>query len=253
MTCDLARTVLHGYIDGELDAAGAAEFERHVEGCPQCTTALEVEESLRSSIQRAALYERAPATLRRKVLTNTKRSDAPSRLTLLPRWTWLAAAVALLLLAFSLWRLVPGLSDRGQNATIAAQLVDAHIRSLHPGHLTDVVSSDQHTVKPWFDGKLDFSPPVRDFAEQGFPLLGGRLDVLQGRSIAVLIYGRRKHFINLFIWPAKGKIVEAQSGSQQGYNWLRWTDGDFEMWAVSDAGVADLDALRNLFQGQRSE
>jgi mycothiol system anti-sigma-R factor len=258
VTCDLARSVLHGYLDGELDAARAAEFETHLERCPQCVTELEAQESLRSSLQKARLYERAPARLRQKVLADihvTARAPRPSTLpswqrSWQPAWRWLAVAACFLLMMYAGWRWLPGFGGRNQNATLAAQLVDDHIRSLQPGHLSDVVSTDQHTVKPWFDGKLDFAPPVRDFAEQGFPLQGGRLDVLNGRSIAALVYGRRKHEINVFVWPRAATSKELESGSQQGYNWVRWNNGSFEMWAISDVSPGDLDQLRLMFQGQ---
>jgi anti-sigma factor RsiW len=111
----------------------------------------------------------------------------------------------------------------------------------------DVQSTDQHTVKPWFDGKLDFIPPVTDYAAQGFPLIGGRLDVVDGRNVAALVYGRRKHFINLFVWPARSSAKLADSsGSRQGYNWALWQSGDMDYSLVSDAAPADLRELREL-------
>ena len=119
---------------------------------------------------------------------------------------------------------------------------------MQPGHLTDVVSTDQHTVKPWFDGKLDFAPPVRDFASEGFPLQGGRLDVVRGRTVAVLVYGRRKHTINVFIWPTSEKDESPRSGSQLGYNWVDWRKAGMELCAVSDVSSADLNELQRLIE-----
>jgi mycothiol system anti-sigma-R factor len=249
VSCELTRSVLHGYLDGELDAARAAEFEQHLLSCPQCVSALEMQETLRSSIQRAGLYERAPETLRRKLKTEF----APPAAAVTPIRTksrridmrWLAAA-AVLLAAFLAWHFIPALdANRGQ-AEIALAIVDAHLRSLQPGHLEDVISTDQHTVKPWFDGKLDFAPPVRDFVDTGFPLQGGRLDVVEGKTVAVLVYGRRKHLINVFIWPSAEADAPPRSGSRLGYNWLEWTKNGMKMWAVSDVSAQDLDALRNL-------
>jgi len=129
---------------------------------------------------------------------------------------------------------------------LAAEIVDAHLRSLQPGHLIDVVSTDQHTVKPWFDGKLDFSPPVQDFADQGFPLQGGRIDVIHGRAVAALVYGRRKHFVNVFVWPTDEKDAPPRSGSQQGYQWIEWRKAGMEFCAVSDAAPSALEQLQTL-------
>ncbi len=250
MSCELTQSVLHGYVDGELDAARAADFERHLLSCPECVAALEAQEILRASIQRAGLYERAPVALRRK-LDAELRTPAPAPIAfgaaLRPSsWRWLALAATLLLAATLAWKLIPGLHGDSSEAAYASAIVDAHLRSLQPGHLEDVVSTDQHTVKPWFDGKLDFAPPVRDFAGAGFPLQGGRLDVVRGHTVAVLVYGRRKHVINVFIWPTTERDSQPKSGSQLGYNWVDWRKGGMELCAVSDVNTSDLDALRQL-------
>ena len=247
MTCELTNSVLHGYLDGELDAARAADFERHLVSCPECVGALEAQEKLRSSLQSAALYERAPSALRKKLHAElgSAARPVPSVVMFQPSaWRWLAVAAALLLVAFAGWRLAP-FGNRGENA-VAVAIVDAHLRSLQPGHLEDVVSTDQHTVKPWFDGKLDFAPPVRDFSDKGFPLQGGRLDVVQGRTAAVLVYGRRKHIINVFIWPTTQSDTEAVSAARLGYNWTAWRKNGMELWAVSDVNSADLNELQRL-------
>jgi anti-sigma factor RsiW len=120
------------------------------------------------------------------------------------------------------------------------------VRSLQPGHLFDVQSTDQHTVKPWFDGKLDFIPPVADFSAQGFPLVGGRLDVIDGHNVAALVYGRRKHFINVFMWPKRETESIESSGSREGYTWISGQSGDMEIYLVSDAAVSDLHELKSL-------
>jgi anti-sigma factor RsiW len=140
--------------------------------------------------------------------------------------------------------MVSNFNDKNQYQ--AAEMIDAHLRSLQSGHLTDVTSTDQHTVKPWFDGKLDFSPPVRDFANDGFPLQGGRLDVLHGRTIAALVYGRRKHVVNVFVWPTSERDVAPRSGSQLGYQWVDWRKGGMEFCAISDTPASDLDQLQRL-------
>ena len=248
MSCDLTKSVLHGYLDGELDAARAADFERHLVSCSECVTALEAQERLRSSILHAGLYERAPASLRKQVQTSLSGSAKPLAkvVPISPAWRWLAVAATLLLVVFAGWRGLTLLRGDATANTIAAAIVDAHLRSLQPGHLEDVVSTDQHTVKPWFDGKIDFAPPVRDFTEQGFPLQGGRLDVVRGRSVAVMVYMRRKHIINVFVWPTSERDSEPVSGSQLGYHWIDWRRGGMELSAVSDVSAADLAELQQL-------
>lgn len=248
MSCELTQTVLHGYLDGELDAARAADFERHLISCAACVSALEAHESLRSSLLHARLYERAPVSLRKKVQEQLGGSARSSVVPIRNRapWRWLAVAAAFLLAVFLGWRLLPLLRGNQEETTLASAIVDAHLRSLQPGHLEDVQSTDQHTVKPWFDGRLDFAPPVHDFANEGFPLQGGRLDVVHGRTVAVLVYARRKHLINVFVWPTTEPDSEPLSGSQLGYHWIDWRKAGMEMCAISDASPDDLADLQHL-------
>jgi mycothiol system anti-sigma-R factor len=244
VSCEHTHTVLHGYLDGELDAARASEFERHLESCPDCISALEAQETLRSGLQRAQLYEAAPAALRGKIRANLPAASREKFGFRLFPLRWLAAAAAILLVATIGWRLMPRVGEEDQSQVV--EMVDAHLRSLQANHLTDVPSTDQHTVKPWFDGKLDFSPPVRDFANDGFPLQGGRLDVLRGRTVAALIYGRRKHFVNVFVWPTSEPDVSPRSGSQLGYQWVDWRKNGMEFCAISDTAATDLEQLQRL-------
>jgi anti-sigma factor RsiW len=247
MSCDRSDTVLHGYFDNELGALSAAEFECHLEQCSECIDAFEALRSLRLSIDLSQLYEKTPAPLRKKIHAELSTASpafiAPTR----KPWKYLAFAAALLLFAYTGRQIVR--VHRGDNyeTVLAAEVVEAHLRSLQPGHLTDVVSSDEHTVKPWFDGKLDFSPPVRDFADQGFPLQGGRLDVIHDRAIAALVYDRRKHLVNVFIWPTSEQDANPRGGSRQGYQWIAWRKGGMEFCAVSDAVPSDLEQLQRLF------
>lgn len=238
---------LDGYFDGELDAARAAEFEAHLRGCSACTATLARHQALRDAIGAAGLYAKAPASLRGRVGADLPpRAEAPSR----SGWAWraagLAAAAAMILIG--VWRFAPVRPDDAQGVLVA-QVLDAHLRSLQPSHLTDVASTDQHTVKPWFDGKLDFAPPVTDLATDGFPLVGGRLDVIGGRSVAGLVYGRRKHVINLFVWPADASDTgSSASGSARGYRWVCWNRGGMRFWAVSDVAAGDLAELARLLR-----
>ncbi|HLK03709.1 MAG TPA: anti-sigma factor [Candidatus Acidoferrum sp.] len=248
MTCDVSQSVLHAYLDGELDAPRAAEFEKHMEGCAACVRALEAQESLRSSIQRAHLYETPPLDLENKVRKQLSAVAEPRPIRKFLALQWLAAAAAIILIAGISWKVLPKFGN-GSNltaSTAAGEIVDAHIRSLQPGHLTDVASTDQHTVKPWFDGRVSFAPPVHDFAEEGFPLLGGRLDVLEGQTVAALVYGRRKHFINVFVWPDRAGESDPYNGVKNGYNWVSWRQGELRLCAVSDANRDDLTALKDL-------
>jgi anti-sigma factor RsiW len=245
VTCELARTTVHGYFDGELDAVRAADFEHHLEYCAECSLSLARMKALRASLQKSDLYERASPQTRRQIVDRISPADL-SRRTL---WRWLAPAAAVSAVAIVMWVVLFFVPSQRATTLTAVELVDAHVRSLQPGHLTDVTSSDQHTVKPWFDGKLDFIPPVNDYPAQGFPLIGGRLDVLNGHTVAALTYGRRKHFINLFVWPAhEGERVAAGSGSRQGYNWLSWQSSGMWYCLVSDASPADLGELQQLLR-----
>ena len=250
MNCELAETTIHGYFDGELDAVRSAEFERHLENCARCQAVLEGLESLRTQLQQSDLYERASTDLhekiRKQIAQETTTAIVSPRLLwrrwfLLPAFGTLAGAALIAIMLF----IIPS----HRQSTLTAELIDAHVRSLQPGHLFDVQSTDQHTVKPWFDGKLDFIPPVSDFAAQGFPLVGGRLDVIDGHNVAALVYGRRKHFINVFMWPKREtESIADSSGSRHGYNWVSGHSGDMQIYLVSDAALSDLRELKNLIR-----
>ncbi len=249
MNCDFTRTALHGYLDGELDATRAAEFEHHLETCRECTTALGSEESLRSSLQRSGLYESAPLSLRKKIQAGLDAATASPVAVRIPVWRWLAVAATILVVASVAWFawLRPAKDSASTTPFTVAEIIDAHVRSLQPGHLTDVASTDRHTVKPWFDGKLAFVPPVRDFADEGFPLVGARLDVLGGENVAALVYSRRKHIINVFVMPTKQPDTPIHSpGLRQGYQWRHWRRQGMEYCAVSDVSDSDIYELAQL-------
>jgi len=246
LSCDLSETRLHAYLDGELDGARSAEFNQHLRTCAICAAALREEEKLRRAIEESRLYSRAPAGLKLRIEESLPGPRAERKLGL-GWWRWLAVTAAILLAATLTWRQMGLTKQKSYGEVAVAAAVDAHLRSLQPGHLVDVESTDQHTVKPWFDGKLDFAPPVRDFAANGFPLEGGRLDVIGGRTVAALVYGRRKHLISVFVEKSTPNAPSKGSGEAQGYHWTTWEKDGFNFCAVSDVSGPDLDQLREFF------
>lgn len=249
MNCELANSAVHGYFDGELDAVRAAEFERHLETCAECQASLEHIDSLRTQLQRGGLYENASLQLRARVRQGIDEATESPRARAVGQWRRLLlpafAAVTVALLAVSFF----AMQSRRESARLSSEVLDAHVRSLQPGHLTDVLSTDQHTVKPWFDGKLEFIPPVTDYSAQGFPLVGGRLDVVDGRNVAALVYSRRKHIINLFVWPLRsGEKPLGTTGSRQGYNWILWGSEEMQFCVISDVSAGDLQQFRTLMK-----
>jgi len=246
LSCELAQTRLHAYLDGELDAAGSADFNQHLRSCPVCAAALGEEEKLRQTFEQSRLYSRAPAGLKLRIRESLPGPHTETAAGL-GFWRWLAVAAVVLIAATLTWRQIGLTGHKSYNEAAVIAAVDAHLRSLQPGHLVDVESTDQHTVKPWFDGKLDFAPPVHDFAANDFPLLGGRLDVIGGRTVAGLVYGRRKHFISVFVEKSAAEASWNGSGEAQGYHWTAWSQDGFNFCAVSDVSKADLDQLKQLF------
>ena len=231
--------------DGELDAAQAATLQVHRAQCPVCqAAALELTQA--RELFRELPYRTTPDAVRERVLAGLdaarpKPALSPAMSLLSSRFhSWrhstmgfglgaaCAAAVAFLVL-----------SPAEQSLT--EQVIAGHVRALQPGHLEDVPSTDQHTVKPWFDGRIDFAPPVKDLAPNGFPLQGGRLDYIGGRPVAALIYQRDKHIIDLFAWPAaSGLKLAPEFTERNGYNVLHWVDNNTELWAVSDVAPDQL-------------
>jgi anti-sigma factor RsiW len=244
MPCEDIRLLLHGYLDGELDPVGSTEVERHMKDCPACAKAYENQLALRSAISNASLYAEAPADLRRRIRSAVRHESGVDAKVSMFSWRWLTIGAPLLATAAAIIlivNLVPKFSRPTEQALLTQEVISSHVRSLMVNHLTDVASTDQHTVKPWFNGKLDFSPPVKDLAAQEFPLIGGRLDYLGGRSVAALVFQRHKHFINLFIWPTREKDLNpAPLTPGQGYNLIHWSEGEMTFWAVSDLNAKEL-------------
>ena len=247
MNCQETQLWLHGYLDAELDLARTIEIEQHLHGCEGCTQIYRNQQALRAALRSSGLYATAPARLRVRIQAQASQDTRPSRVI---RWPWLSLAAALactLILVVGLGRgwFAPAADDG-----IAQEVLASHVRSLMADHLADVASSDKHTVKPWFDGKLDFSPPVQDLVDQGFPLVGGRLDYIGDRAVAALVYRRQKHIINLFIWPASQSVRAAPTTAiRQGYNIAQWTSAGMTYWAVSDLNNDELREFVRLIQG----
>ena len=239
------RELLHAYVDGELDLANTRETERHLQSCADCRGTERAIHELRSVLTSDAPAYRAPAHLRKRVRAALRRQAKSTRQSVSP-WLMFAtgAAFAAVLVGAVLFQTMPG--ARGN---IVDQVVASHVRSLLAAHLVDVVSSDQHTVKPWFDGKIDFAPEVRDLSANGFPLAGGRLDYLDGKTVVALVYQRHKHPINLFITPAStNRDTSPTVTSRRGYNVFSWTRGGMNYWAVSDLNQDELRQFTELFE-----
>jgi anti-sigma factor RsiW len=240
------RELLHAYVDDELDLANARETERHLEGCADCRGTEKAIRELRSAVTSEAIAYRAPAHLRRNLRGALRREAKSSRQAPSP-WMMFAAgaAFAAVILGFALFQTM----REARTDAIVNQVVANHVRSLLAAQLVDVVSSDQHTVKPWFDDKIDFAPQVRDLSANGFPLVGGRLDYLDEKTVAALVYQRNKHAINVFITPARtSRSASPTVTTRRGYNVLAWTNRGMKYWTVSDLNQAELREFAQLFE-----
>lgn len=255
MNCREAQEQMHGYLDGELELTRSLEIERHMNECRVCASVYKGQTALRSALRGGAPYYEAPPKLRKRLrssLGDAAKAEAPMRFAS-RRWLAVGASLAaVLLIAVAVWRIAPARPARADDELLTREIVSGHVRSLMADHLTDVASSDQHTVKPWFDGKLDFAPQVKDFAAQGYPLVGGRLEYLNNRAVAALVYQRQKHYINLFVWPAAGPGADAggKALTRQGYNMFVWTSAGMTYWAVSDLNSAELQEFAALVRAQ---
>jgi anti-sigma factor RsiW len=261
---------LQGLIDGELDAAHATEAEAHMAGCTACSEAYAAALMLRTALRGEGVYAKAPDRLAVRLDAAVRAASAPApAFARSPRgerrserahwgfgagggalagarWGFGGAGVALAACALVAFMVAPML----QTAQLEQELVAGHVRSQQVGHLIDVVTSDQHVVKPWFGGKIDFSPPVVDLADQGFPIVGGRLDYIGKRTVAAIVYRRGRHVINVFVWPGQGGPGPSEAKPGDGYTLLHWTRGGMTFWAVSDVNEKDLQTFRQLLQAR---
>ncbi len=231
MTCSEPRVLVQAYLDHELDVSASLEMEEHLRDCSVCSAEYEAGRGVRAALAKGDLYSPASAIVRRRIRG---------------RWRTPALAASLAIAALAVLIVLP--TVRRPVTDSADEIVAGHVRSLMVDHLTDVTSTDKHTVKPWFEGKLDFAPTVVDLADQGFPLVGGRLDYLVGRPAAALVYGRQRHFVNLFVQPATAADGAEGTSSRQGFQIVRWHQAGMSYSAVSDLNGADLGEFAALFR-----
>jgi anti-sigma factor RsiW len=246
MTCADVERLAEAYVDGELALEGTLALEAHVDHCGACTARLDRIRAVKHALQ-AVPYFRAPEALAARVRTTVAAATAPPRQpqTIRPRhrrWQpWLVSAASLAVVLLALVLVLRQRAAVADDATAEA-VIEGHVRSLMAEHLTDVASTDRHTVKPWFAGRVDFSPTVVDLASDGFPLVGGRLDYIDHHAAAALVYRRREHAINVFVWPhASGSPSHATRTDARGYHVISWTRGGVAVWIVSDLALIELD------------
>lgn len=241
------RNLLHAYLDDELDLVRSMELEDHLTECADCAQEVASYRALRETITPDLRYK-SPAEFRSRLLSELQNAELPTRTVPMrrsvPWWNWAAVAACLLLAASAI---TVDIVHR-QRQTLAQEIIADHVRSLMATHLTDVLTSDQHTVKPWFTGKLDFSPQVRDLSGEGFELVGGRLEYLDGHNAAAIVYQRRKHVINVFTWPSADSDETPRSTAQQGFNLVEWKQGGMYYCAVSDLNRQELEEFASLLR-----
>ena len=247
MDCKHSREMMSAYLDAELGAADLRRIEDHLASCAACRAALAELRALRDKIAAQATRHAAPEYLKHRIHA-ALRAERPRQTAAAGQrsrrawpWAWINLGLAGAATAAFAVTLALYLGQPSANELMEQELVASHFRALMPDHLADVASTDQHTVKPWFAGKLDFSPPVYDLAAQGYALVGGRLDYLQRRPVAALAYRHRQHIMNLYVWPdAAGRDSAPRAATRQGFHLLRWSQDGMRYSAVSDMNPQDL-------------
>ena len=252
VACAEGSLTLHGFLDGELDAIHSLRFEQHLASCPRCAAEAAKFLALTRIVAQDGVRWRAPNHIHAQILdavagenagrrsvTAAERPGASRLLQFISRWSLIPSMAAL---AASLFLVLAAPHD---GASVQDEVVASHVRSLLVDHLTDVKSSDRHTVKPWFNGKIDFSPPIVDLSSEGFPLIGGRVDYVGGRVVAALVYRRHGHIINVFVWP--GPTLAPAANARDGYNLVGWSNGGLRFSAISDLNATEILGFRDLF------
>lgn len=242
MRCDDCRDAVNAYLDDELMPDERRAVQEHLASCADCRQEHDVLVATSRKLKEGLVRHRAPDVLKARIRSALAQPDAFTPPANASRRSWMRLAAAGVVIAVASSALTFGAMQRplGQR-TATADVLSSHIRSLMPGHLVDIASTDQHNVKPWFNGRLDLSPAVPRLDSLGFPLLGGRVDYVSGRPVAAIVYGRRQHVINVFSWPATdaSALVPAAS-TEKGYHLVHWRTEGMEMWAVSDLNLAEL-------------
>ncbi|HVX38371.1 MAG TPA: anti-sigma factor [Gemmatimonadaceae bacterium] len=252
MTCADCRELLNAYLDGELLSDERARVAQHLSTCAECEGEHDLLGATSHRIQEGLVRHTAPDVLKARIRSALAKPDAytppePAAARRGPRWPGLAAAGLVVALASS--AVTFGIVQHRGSDALEHEMLASHIRSLMPGHLTDVVSSNQHNVKPWFNGRVDASPAVPQLDSAGFPLVGGRLDYVQDRSVAVIVYARRAHMINVYSWPIDSReSTTPRVTTEHGYHLAEWRGAGFEFWAVSDVGVSELEQFIAAFR-----
>jgi anti-sigma factor RsiW len=250
MRCADCRDAINAYVDDELTADERRDIQEHLESCIDCRREHEVLVTTTRTLKEGLVRHRAPDVLKARIRSALAQPDAFDRPVPVPRNSWVRVVAAGLVIAAASSALTFGAMQRPfAQREATTEVLASHIRSLMPGHLVDIASTDQHNVKPWFNGRLDLSPSVPRLDSIGFPLLGGRVDYVSGRPVAAVVYGRRQHIINVFSWPASGAASLAPSPSTtKGYHLIHWRDEGMEMWAVSDLNVGELQQFVTAFE-----
>jgi len=252
VNCERTEQLIECYADGELDAISSSELEKHLSGCPLCSRSLERLQSFRELIRDTLPMPTAPARLATRVRSAAyKGTGVPHRPSVWLHWLKPAALVAVT--AVLTWTAASRLHEVPTKELLAEEAISNHARATLTGHLQDVSSSERHTIKPWLSSKLDFSPPVADLATAGFPLTGARVDYLDGRAVAVLVYKRRQHVIDLFVWPEDKTrpVANADTLSRKGFQVINWSDAGMTYWAVSDLSAPELKAFADKFSSTK--
>jgi len=251
MNCEAARSMIEPYIDGELDAAQKAEIERHLSECADCRAAHRQLSQLGEGLRAPGLRYEAPDRLKARVLDGVRQAAVtplvpmPVPISRGPSFQYWAIAATMLLAVSVGWNLMLLRSQKNAGDAVVQEIIASHVRSLIGEHLLDVQSTDQHNVKPWFNGKIDYAPDVKDFAAEGFPLIGGRVDYLDHRPVAALVYKRHQHSINLFVWPSGASVTAPEAES--GYSLVTWRKAGMNYCAVSDLNGAELRQFGDLY------
>lgn len=248
MECSRVCDAVHAYLDDELDPLSSQTVDAHLAHCPACRETYDQQRALKSVIREHADYYHAPRRLAERIRAKTGGAPLREPTVQHPRWRWMQFGGAMAAAMAVTWMAALHYATPADNERLADEVIAGHARAIIASRVTDVASSDQHTVKPWLSGRLDYSPSVVNLASRGYTLVGGRLDYLDRRPVAALVYQRREHVIDLYVWPVRaGEAPEASTLSRQGYHLLHWQHGDMAYWAISDLNLDELREFQRLY------